>query len=291
MNKLFLVFACILFFTPFELLAQNQDTLMVRIEMKDGNEFIGSVQNEDDTKIVLKTTTLGVITIQKSDIRHKEVVESGSLKDGKVWFANPQSTRYFWAPNSYGLKKGEGYYQNIYVFWNQFTYGLTDNFSVGAGVIPLFLLGGGPTPVFITAKFSIPVEKNKFNVGGGAIAGTVLGEDLDGAIGILYGLTTYGTPDNNLSISLGYGFGGGELVSSPLINVSGLFRISSRFYFLTENYYLNLDNEGGVLLGLGGRWIIKRASLDFMLGIPVSPDMGTFIALPAIGFTIPFGKN
>jgi hypothetical protein len=107
----------------------------------------------------------------------------------------------------------------------------------------------------------------------------------------LYGISTFGTPDNNLSISLGYGFGGGEFTSSPLVNISGLFRLSSRWYFLTENYYLNIDGEGGVLLGFGGRWMIRKASLDFMLAVPVVPDMGTFIAFPAIGFTIPFGKN
>lgn len=263
---------------------------LVSIETFDGNVFLGEITKEDSLLIVLKTQKLGEITVFKSDIRSQEKVNVQQIKDGKLWFDNPQATRYFWAPNAYGLKAGEGYYQNIYVLWNQFAYGVTDNFSIGGGVIPLFLFGGGPTPVFITPKFSIPIQKDKFNLGGGALIGTVLGES-DLSFGIVYGLTTFGTRDNNVSISLGYGFAAGEWAQSPLINISGLFRASSRLYFVTENYYINVGGEGGAVIGLGGRWIIKRAALDFIFAIPVVPDLDAFIALPAIGFTIPFGKN
>ena len=252
---------------------------------------MGEIIEEDSRSIVLKTRKLGEITISKSDIKSREKVEVQQVKDGKFWFPNPQSTRYFWGPNGYGLKKGEGYYQNIYVLWNQFTYGITDNFSLGGGVIPLFLFGG-PTPVFATAKFSIPIQKDKINLGGGVIAGTIIGEDADiGGLGILYGVSTFGTPDNNVTLGLGYGFADGEWASSPLINLCGLFRLSSRFYFITENYYINIDGEGGGAIGLGGRWIIKKAALDVIFGIPVFPDMDEFLAVPLIGFTVPFGNK
>ena len=272
--------------------AQTTDTTLVQIETNDGNEFIGEIVKEDSLKIVLKTDKLGEISIQKSDIKSQIIINTQQIKDGKFWFPNPQSTRYFWAPNGYGLKKGEGYYQNIYVLWNQFTYGVTDNFSLGAGIIPLFLFDGAPTPIFATVKFSIPIEKDKINLGGGVIAGTIIGggEDMVG-FGILYGVSTFGTPDNNVTLGLGYGFADGEWASSPLINLCGLFRVSSRFYFLTENYYTKIDDEGGVIFGLGGRWIIKKAALDFIFTIPAFADMDGFLAIPLIGFTIPFGKT
>jgi len=270
--------------------AQQSDTTLVRIETNDGNEFLGQIIEEDSQQIILKTDNLGEITIQKDDIRSRILVEQKQIKKGQLWFANPQSTRYFWSPNAYGLKQGEGYYQNIYVLWNQFTYGVSNNFSIGAGVIPTFLFAGAPTPVFATLKVSLPVEKDKFNLAAGAIAGTVLGEEV-GGFGILYGTSTFGTPDNNLSIGLGYGFAEGEWATSPLINVSGLFRASARWYVLTENYYINIDGEGGAIIGIGGRWLIKKASLDFILIVPIASDMDTFIAFPAIGFTIPFGKK
>ncbi|HKL31404.1 MAG TPA: hypothetical protein VJ919_02650 [Tangfeifania sp.] len=267
----------------------EKDTTIFRIETRDGNEFVGKIASEDSVRINFLTETLGQISILKKDIKSLEKVDVQQIRDGKVWFPNPQSTRYFWSPNGYGLRKGEGYYQNIWVLWNQFAYGVTDNFSVGGGIIPLFLFGGAPTPVFFTPKFSFPVEKNKFNIGAGALVGTVLGES-GTSFGILYGLTTFGTPDNNVSFGMGYGFAGGEWASSPMINFNGMFRLSDRWYFITENYYVNTNGEGFGLLTFGGRWIIKKAALDFGLVVPVQPDIA-FIGVPWLGFTVPFGKT
>jgi hypothetical protein len=44
------------------------------------------------------------------------------------------------------------------------------------------------------------------------------------------------------------------------------------------------------MLSLGGRRIIKKAALDFGLFMPVGADAG-FIAIPWLGFTIPFGNT
>lgn len=283
---LFLLFLALVFSSPAH--AQVTDSTLIQIETNDGNEFVGKIVAEDSIKIVLKTDNLGEITIKQSDVKSRTIVEVQQIKDGKLWFANPQSTRYFWAPNAYGLKKGEGYYQNIYVFWNQFSFGISDNFSIGGGIIPLFLFGEA-TPVFITPKISIPIQKNKFSIGAGALLGTIIGDD-SGVYGLLYGITTFGSPDNNVSLGLAYGFTGQDWANSPLINISGLFRISKRGYLITENYYVNSEDGSVGVIGLGGRWIIKKASLDFMLLMPYGTE-GNFIAFPAIGFTIPFAKK
>jgi RNase P/RNase MRP subunit p29 len=262
---------------------------LVTIETMDGNEFLGEIVSEDSNSVKLKTIKFGEITITKSDIKKRSEVKVQQIKDGKYWFPNPQSTRYFWSPNGYGLKKGEGYYQNIWVLWNQFSYGVSDNFSIGGGIIPIFLLGA-PTPVFATMKFSIPVKENKVNIAGGAILGYVIGES-EAGLGILYGLSTFGTPDNNVTVGMGYGFAGGEWAKSPMINVNGMFRVSSRGYFITENYIIAGGDVGAVILSLGGRSIIKKAALDYGLILPLSADFDGFIALPWLGFTIPFGKT
>lgn len=284
-----ILLTCIVFCSNLSF-AQSADTTLVQIETRDGNVFFGHIVDENEDQIILQTEMLGELNIPRLFIKSKKVVFQKQIKGGELWSDNPQSTRYFWAPNAYGLKKGEGYYQNIYVLWNQFTYGITNNISLGAGVIPTFLFAGAPTPIFGTVKFSIPIVEDKFNLGGGAIAGTVVGEDV-GGFGILYGVSTYGSPDNNVTLGLGYGFAEGEWASSPVVNLSGLFRVSSRGYFITENYWANIENENVVIISLGGRWIIKKAALDFTLAIPFAADMDTFIAIPLIGFSIPFGKK
>lgn len=267
-----------------------QDTAVFQVETNDGNEFLGEIVFQGSVNIILKTQNFGELTISRTNIKSIKQVNVQQIKDGKLWSENPQSTRYFWSPNGYGLKKGEGYYQNIWVLWNQFAYGATDYFSFGGGIIPLFLFDGSPTPVFLTAKFSIPVVENKFNIGAGGIMGTVLGEEETG-FGILYGLSTVGTPDNNVTVGMGYGFAGGEWAKSPMINVNGMFRVSSRGYFITENYIISAGGESVVVISLGGRSIIKKAALDYGLVLPLSADFDGFIALPWLGFTVPFGKT
>lgn len=286
--KIFLFLNFLFFFSVISSAQTEADSSMVIIETQDGNRFTGKIINQDSEKIVLLTENLGEIAVQKKNIKTQALIHASRMKNGEWWFDNPQSSRYFWAPNGYGLKKGEGYYQNIWVLWNQFAYGITNNFSIGGTIIPAFLFGGAPTPVFISPKFSIPVDKDKFNLGAGALIGTILGED-NTTFGLVYGVSTFGSPDGNISFGLGYGFGGGEWSSSPLINISGMKRLSSRWYFLSENYIMGIDGETGGVISGGARWIIKKAALDFGLFIPIGTD-DVLLVLPWLGFTIPFGN-
>ena len=285
------LFLFILWQLPFFIMAQSQtdSTSLTRVEMNDGNEFIGHIVSQDTTTLILKTDKLGQLTFNKRDIVKITPINPGNIKKGEYWFENPQSTRYLWSPDGYGLKKGEGYYQNIWVLFNQVSYGVTNYFSIGAGILPVFLFGGGETPVWITPKFSIPVVKDKFNVGAGALVGTVLGASGTG-FGLLYGLTTAGSRDMNISLGVGYGVSGSGWAKSPLISLSALARTGARGYLITENYYINMDGETLVLLSAGFRWVIKKAGLDFGLVMPVTADLN-FFALPWLGLTIPFGNH
>ncbi len=156
-------------------------------------------------------------------------------------------------------------------------------------MVPLFFFGGTATPVWIVPKFSFPVVKDKFNVGAGAIAGTLLGEG--SGFGIIYGLGTVGNRNNNLTIGFGYAFADGQWSSSPIITVSGMARLGARGYLLSENYFIRVDDESLALLSIGGRSIIKKAGLDYGLFIPVTGEIDSFIAIPWLGITLPFGKK
>ena len=290
MKKLFILIACIVFILvcPMFTDAQTQqDSIKTRIETIDGNEYIGVIREKSSDKIRLKTDKLGEITILTSDIKRISEVTQAIAKDGTYWLDNPQATRYFWAPNGYNLKSGEGYYQNVWVFFNQAVFGLTDHISAGAGVVPLFLFAGAPTPAWITAKFSVPVVENKFNLGAGALVGTVIGEEKTG-FGILYGISTFGSKDKNLNVGLGWAFAGGEMAKNPTLNISAMIRTGPKGYFITENYFIGTTDEFVLMMMVGGRRIIKRVGLDFGVVIPISSEMDGLIVAPWLGFTIPF---
>lgn len=278
-----------LFWCTLTELKAQQDTAMYRIETVDGNEYIGRIVTQDTEKLVLKTDRLGEITLRKIDIKKMTLVNVTQMKDGNYWFDNPQSTRYFWQPNGYGLKKGEGYYQNVWILFNQVSVGITDNFLVGVGIVPLFLFAGGSTPVWIAPKLSIPIKNEKLNMGAGALMGTVLGEE-EANFGIAYGTVTVGSRDKNFSLGLGYGYAGSDWADAPTISFSAMIRTGQRGYFLTENYYIGSSEEDIMLFFIGGRRLIKNSGIDFGLLIPTQTD-GQLVAIPWLGVTFPFGKT
>lgn len=271
---------------------QVQDTTrLVQIETKDGNKYIGHIAVEDRGAIRLRTEKLGMMELQRSEIVSITYILAKQMKEGAFWFDNPQATRHFWSPNGYGLKKGEAYYQNVWILFNQFSVGVTNNFTIGGGLLPGFLFGGAGTPVWITPKFSIPVSKDKFNIGLGGLLGTSSLSEKGSGFGILYGMTTFGDRDQNVTLGLGYGYASGKFNSNPTITVSAVVRVSARGYFITENYYLGSGSSGLVLLSFGGRRIVNRTGIDFGLFIPISSSTTTLVAIPWLGITAPLHKN
>jgi hypothetical protein len=290
-NSIRILLAFALMLTGLTSVAQEKSLVKTyQIETKDGNSYVGQVLSNDSVKVVFKSDILGEITIHQSDIKKMTALDVKQVKEGQYWLENPQSTRYFFSPNGYGLKKGEGYYQNIWVLMNSFAVGVNDYISLGGGIIPLFLFAGSPTPVYLTAKASIPVVKDKFNLGAGLLAGTVMGES-DTGFGIFYGLATVGSKDHNLTMGMGYAFASGEGTSAPMFNLNGMIRVSPKGYLLTENYLFTDGTSSVLLLSLGGRTIIKGAGLDYGLIIPAGSEMDSFVAIPWLGITVPFGKK
>jgi len=270
----------------------TQDSLKtVVVKTNEGNEFVGKLVEETSSYVKLETTTYGLITLQKINIKSIKEIKPDNIIQGVFWEDHMQSTRYFWQPNGYGLKKGEAYYQNVWIFFNQISVGVTDNFLLGGGLIPLFLIAGSPTPVWITPKVSFPVVKNKFNLGAGALLATVIGET-DTNLGIFYASATIGPRDKNFTIGAGYGYAGGSWATRPTFSANFMSRVGAKGYFLMENYVIGLDGQYGVLSMIGGRSIIGNgAGLDYGLVFPLFPDLATFVAIPWLGITLPLSEK
>ena len=287
---LFVFLSIILPSTLSQAQTQSDTTKTWQIELQNENTYVGKIKSRTSEVIVFDSKELGIINIQVRNIKSMIEVRPDQVKEGEFWFENPQSTRYFWGPTGYGLHKGDAYYQNVWIFFNQFTFGISENTSIGVGFIPLFLFGGAPTPVWITPKVSIPIHE-QFNIGVGALLGGVLGEDTDGPFGIAYGTATFGNRDKNFSLGLGYGFAGGEWANVPTITISGMIRTGKRGYILTENYLIDVGSETFVLLSAGGRVVGKNISLDYGGIIPVVGDIGTLVVIPWLGISVPLGKK
>jgi len=280
-----LLIPLILLFLAQHALAQVPEPVIVRIETRDGSIFQGELISETDMELVVRTVSSGDIVIQKANIKRIKTLSAQAFRNGEYWHENPQSTRYFFVPNAMGLPKGQGYYQNVLLFFNNVNYGLTNNFSLGVGIVPVFLFGESETPVWILPKFSIPIKRESVHVAVGAMIGGVIGE---ASFGILYGMLTYGNRDKNISLGLGYGYADGELANAPLVTLSGMYRLSKRWYAVTDNYFVPTKTSNG-LLNFGVRWAPERVAIDFsLLRLLEDNTDGDFIGIPMVGVSIPF---
>jgi len=258
------------------------------VETKDGNEFVGYITRMDSENIVVKTENFGEVRVKRQNIRGIRPLEKNRVVEGQYWPESPQSTQYFFGTNGYGLRRGEGVYQNTWVFFNQVNYGVSDNFSIGVGIVPLFLFAGSSSPIWLTPKVSVPIKRDQVNLGIGGLFATVLGEK-SGSFGQVYGQLTLGPRDRNINFGLGYGYAGSDWANTPLVSVSGIYRTGKKFALMTENYVFDTGDRNAVLLSFGGRFIGKKISVDAGLFFPTDTD-GEFIGVPWLGLSVPFGS-
>lgn len=272
-------------FQPIDSFAQ--EAVVYRVVMTNGNTYIGTIVSEDNDQVVLHTEELGEVTIKRENIKTMEEVDPNRIKEGEFWFENPHATRYLFSTNAIGLKPKEGYYQNTWVFFNNINYGLSNNISLGAGMVPTFLFGASSMPIWFMPKVSIPVAKKNLHFAAGGLFGGIVGEESVG-LGLAYGIATLGNTDNNVSLGIGYGYGDGEWGDSPFFNLSGMYRMTRKTYFISENYFFSFGEFSTGLISAAIRWAPENFAVDFGLFRPtVDADM---IGFPWLGVTLPFGR-
>ncbi|MFM7544050.1 MAG: hypothetical protein ACKO5I_05415 [Ignavibacteria bacterium] len=261
---------------------------LIKIKGDAGLTYVGTIIERNDKEIILLTEGKTKVHIPIETIQDIRSIPSSHFHDGEYWFPNPNETRYLYAPSAFNLKKGEGYYQNTYLFINSFNYGFTDNFSFGVGFEFLSTFGsfgGDFNPIFfLTPKYSMQVSEN-LRVGIGVLYGNV--SDLVGGFGVGYGLATYGNPEHNATLGLGFGFFDGDFSTDPVITISGMTRISRRISLVTENWFFPADVYRGILT-YGIRFFGESMSVD--LALINNTDIATAfpIGIPYIDFVVKF---
>lgn len=252
---------------------ENKDsTVMFQIVLADKRKFLGNILNANNRGIEFEVANLGSINIKYDNIYKIEKVENVVEKDGQFWIPNPNSTRYLFAPSAYNLKKGEGYYQNVYVLLNSVNYGITDYFSIGGGIEFISTFSGYPI-AFITPKFGFHITE-KFGIGMGVIAASFDGE----YGGIAYGVFTYGGIENNVTLGVGWGAiydnyitiynpDPWDVMNKPIITVNGMMRVGPKAALVTENWFAPIGSDDSYMgiVTYGVRFFKDKFTIDLAL--------------------------
>ncbi len=248
----------------------------------DGSIFRGEIlEVREDTTIIL-SRSLGELRIETEMIKSVRTINLKRLTPDSLWQLHPSQTNHFVGGTAYNVEKNESYYQNSWIFVNQFVYGVTDHFSIGAGFFPGTLLGAGVFPFWVTPKISIPIVKDKLNVAVGSFVGYAHNE---GIAALPYGNITLGKRDKNVTFAIG-GVYDSYWESKPFFSLSTLIRTSNKGYFISENYYL----DGEMVITIGGRRMLGRTSIDYGVLIPAW-ETDALLGLPWLGIRTPLNKE
>ncbi len=258
-------------------------TKTYQIELMDGTEFICTILSKDSS--VLEIKSIPKIQIYVETIKKMKTIDNQMVFKGATAAPNPHYTRYFFAPTAFNLKKGEGYYQNTYLVLNSLNYAFTDHFSMGVSLeltSTFGSLGSNWSPIYLlTPKYGFQVAKN-WNVALGAL---IAGMGSVGGFQLGYGLVTYGTTENNVTLGMSAGLADGTFMSNPPITIGGMWRMSRRASFVTENWILP---KTGSLFSYGVRFFGNKIAVD--LGFLNNKDIMDvlLIGVPYVDFTVKF---
>ncbi len=256
------------------------------LRTEDGSELIGRIVRIGKHNILFESD-LGRTEIRKSKVRSLVTVDRTKLKDGKLWFDNPNATRLFFAPTARMLKQGKGYFSDIYLFFPSVAYGLTDNVTIGGGIS---LFPGVPMSeqlLYFTPKVGFSIGASAHGAVGVLLLRTP-DFDVDGAdplgLGILYGTTTFGSLDRSMTFGLGYGFVNDQVAEKPMMILGGEMRISQRISLVTENWVM--PGIEGAIISYGLRFFGRKLAVD--LAFWSSSNDFLFPGIPYVDFVYTF---
>jgi hypothetical protein len=275
----------------------NPDIMYLRIQLKDRSRIEGKKMAFTPTQVILEVEGQGEVSIDRKDIYKIKVVRQNH-RNKKVFVTDhPILTRYLFGPSAFSLEKGQHTYQTWMGLGHHFTWGVTDELSIGATTELLSLIiggEGGHPSLLISAKYAIPVQSDIWQLAIGTTTGNVselikpLNTDRIVDFGMFYVLSTLGNKNYNITLAGGPTLLFGDLKVGSAFALSSNLRISDHYMITTENYIIPLEDERGSVVTLGCRYINRKISWDFALGLAMeSGEGGRFYPFPLVGLTMP----
>ena len=253
---------------------------------QDGSTNFGRIIEIGESEIKFETE-IGILTISILKIKEIKEVSTTSFRNGQYWYQNPNDTRLYFAPTAYTLKQRDGYFADYYIFFPMCAYGLTDNITIGGGISLLPGIDINKQIFYLTPKMGLKATKNiNFALGALLIKLPDFDNDDDSQmVGILYGVSTFGKPDECVTLGFGYGFVGSDLAEKPMVTIGGEKRLSRRISFVTENWiFPGVDRP---LISYGIRLFGEKLSTDLALFNTIGKDT-IFPGFPYIDFVFNF---
>jgi hypothetical protein len=259
------------------------------VRLRDGSVLYGRIVESTAERIVLVTVAGVRMDIPRGQVERTRLT-TGSARDGVYWPEDPNATRLFFSSTARPLAKGDGYVSSFLFVLPFAAYGVTDRFTIAGGTPIMPEVIGRVW--YVAPKYTLTQgPRSSFAVGGLGFFNTTDADE--GSVGILYGVGTFGSTDNAVSVGAGWGYAtaagsSSGLSSDPVIMLGGERRLRRRVKLVTENWIYAGDGAVGGLFSGGFRFIGDRLSADLGVG-GFRGDGDGFCCLPLVNFVWNFG--
>ncbi|MEQ9278545.1 MAG: hypothetical protein RLN83_03530 [Balneola sp.] len=235
--------------------AQQEDK-QVTVTLSNGTTYVGKVVSIDEESAGVQTKD-GVFNFRYDRIQNVRIYNPNDKTTG--WRDNPAKNKLFITQTGKMLDQGSGYYQNTYIFFSNFSYGITNGISIDAGfsMIPgleianQMFTAGAKIGTSLNSTFYIAANLKYYKF-----------FDIEEGVTSIFGSITYSKSRLDLTAASGIGLSAGSS-SDVLLILGGQYRISERFAFISENIFFPTgESESTALVSFGGRVIGSKSAFD-----------------------------
>jgi hypothetical protein len=258
------------------------DSLITKVELKDGSSLIGTLISEDSLGVDFRT--LGGVTarITHTQIRYKFPYKesAGTPKDSmqRKMIIDPNRSRLFLMPTARPIGSGNGYFSAYEIFFPTLAFGLGNNVSLAGGMS--IFPGSSDQLLYFAPKVTLLNSSTLSLAVGGLYIGT--GGNNDGT-SMFYGAVTLGNEKSSLTIAARIPT---EQDQNSLFVIGGELQTSSSVKFITENWIYS----NSILYSFGIRFFGEKLSADLgFVRAGESYGGNGFPFLPWLGFSYNFG--
>ncbi|MFZ4798250.1 MAG: hypothetical protein ACOYMA_12210 [Bacteroidia bacterium] len=260
---------------------------IVVITLNDGGKIKGNILSMNIEEIIVKTDFAGIISLKRINIvsivnynENNEVTTAynnknpnnldimkfgGSASNYKKgnYLTYKANHKYFVNNSYWGLKKKELAYQNIWLLYNDWDYGINDNFSAGAG----FVFLGNLTTLNLHIRTQMELKEN-LKIGAAYHVFFIPTNTSYASFGITSCGFTLGDINKNITFSFGQGninsFDSKSDVSNSFNNfayaLSGSYKINESTSLITDNFYM--EKSDMKFYSIGFRFHSKNSTFD-----------------------------
>jgi hypothetical protein len=264
---------------------------VVRVETVGGGTFQGELLGIADDRIELLGTDGLILQISRREVQSVEEMKPEG--GGNLYFQDASSNRLIVIPTGFGMDKGEFHIADLEIVSVTASYGISESFSVWAGVsIP---------GVLVNARFSFSLANGFIGASVGSFAGiSWMSFAEGGGLVIPYLLASFGTENQNLTVGAGTVFSFGAADPSGFFEyaafvtvLGGKLPLSSTTAIITENWIIvpppdsTFDYSPAVMFFPAVVFRIAGNRLSWDIGATYPFDVGSYGIRSTIGFPIP----